>query len=141
MFHLDFFTTFLNSKFSHQVYMRQPRGFKVQSQESQVCLFNRALYGLKQSPNEWFKKIDKYLKKLFLKQSFFGGNLYYIKHGAKIVIIVLYVDNLFVTGNDLPKIQWLKTQLMTRFKMTDLGLITKYLGLQFTKTDEGLLLH
>ena len=98
MFHLDFHIAFLNSKLQHFIYIKQNVGLTEPGNEALVYLFKKALYGLKQSPRDCFHKIDKLLKKLFLKQSFSEGNLYYQCSTTLIIIIVLYIDNLFFTG-------------------------------------------
>ena len=64
-----------------------------------------------------------------------------MKCKGKTIILVLYVDDLLLTGDHTNKIAWLATELEKKFDMTRLGLIRKYLGIEFTKTDRGLLLH
>jgi hypothetical protein len=58
-------------------------------------------------------------------------NLYYIGDGPLRVQLVLYVDNLFMIGGDEAMITWLKIQLHRQFDMSDLGLVTRYLGVEF----------
>jgi hypothetical protein len=118
--------------------MKQPLGYSKPGSEHLVCKLNKALYGLKQAGHEWYTKINKFLHRTFLKQSFQDCNLCYHKQNDKIVILVLYVDDLFVIGSDISGIAQLKHRLRSKFQMTDLGLITKYLGLEFRKSTEGL---
>ena len=56
--------------------------------------------------------VDKYLKKLALEQSLYDGNLNYVKIDDKIVIIVLYKDDLFIIRNDTPEIRWIKMKVL-----------------------------
>jgi hypothetical protein len=123
--HLDFMTAYLNEKLRQTVYMKQSLGYSKRGSEHLVCKLNKALYGLKQAGHEWYTKIDKFLHKPSLKQSFQNSNLYYRKHNGKTVILLLYVDDLFATCNDISSIAQLKHRLRSKFKMTDLGLITK----------------
>jgi hypothetical protein len=53
------------------------------------------------------------------------------------IALVLYVDDLFITGGDTKRITWLKQELQNQFDMTDLGLVTKYLGVEFTRLKDG----
>jgi hypothetical protein len=139
--HLDFMIAYLNGKLRQTVYMKQPLGYVRPDSEHLVCKLNKALYGLKQAGHEWYTRIDKFLHKTFLKQSFQDGNLYYQKQNGKTVVLVLYVDDLFITGNGISGINQFKHRLKSKFKTTDLGLITKYLGLEFQKSPDGLVVH
>jgi len=67
-------------------------------------------------------------------------NLYHIGTGNNKTILVVYVDDLFVTGGDENSILWLKQKLKGEFDITDLGLVTKYLGIQFKTTPQGIFL-
>jgi hypothetical protein len=58
-----------------------------------------------------------------------------------VILLLIYVNNIFITGNCQNRIQTVKNQLLSQFKMTDLGEIKKYLGVQFSCTTTGLVLH
>ena len=85
----------------------------------------------------WYERIDTYLQSLILIRSTSNYNMYYLGIGPDKLILVLYVDDLFLSGGDPQKITWLKTQLQTQFDMTDLGLVTKYLGVEFRRLSDG----
>ena len=55
---LDVKTTFLHGKLEEDIYIQQPKGFTVPGKEDCVCLHKRSLYGLKQSPRQWYKRFD-----------------------------------------------------------------------------------
>ena len=55
---LDVKTTFLHSDLEEKIYMTQPDGFKVAGKENWVCKLIKSLYGLKQSPRQWYKRFD-----------------------------------------------------------------------------------
>ena len=57
---MDVKTTFLNGNLEEEIYMDQPEGYVSKGQESLVCKLSKTLYGLKQSPRAWYKKIDEY---------------------------------------------------------------------------------
>ncbi len=65
-----------------------------------MCRLKKALYGLKQAPRAWYTKINNYFTGLGFKQSEENVNLYHIMVKGKQLIVVLYVDDLILTGDD-----------------------------------------
>jgi hypothetical protein len=55
---LDVKTTFLHGELEEEIYMDRPEGFIVPGKENYVCKLKRSLYGLKQSPRQWYKRFD-----------------------------------------------------------------------------------
>jgi len=101
--------------------MEQPEGFEIYDQKSHVCRLKKALYGLKQAPRAWYERIDSYLMKLGFTRSEADRNLYFKVEDDKPLILVLYVDDLFLTGAD-PLIHKCKRELASEFEMKDQGL-------------------
>eukprot|EP00253_Pinus_taeda_P032297 PITA_32297 len=89
----------------------------------------KALYGLKQAPRAWYERIHSYLMKLGFTRSEADPNLYFKVEDDKPLILVLYVDDLFLTGAD-PLIHKCKRELDSEFEMKDLGLMHYFLGLE-----------
>ncbi|GKG08380.1 transposable element, partial [Tanacetum coccineum] len=58
---LDVKTTFLHGDLEEEIYMSQPEGFAVQGKEDYVCKLQKSLYGLKQSPRQWYKRLDSFM--------------------------------------------------------------------------------
>jgi hypothetical protein len=95
---MDVKTAFLNGLIEEEVYIEQPLGFEVHGRESHVCRLKKALYGLKQAPRAWYSRIDAYLQQLGFEKSEADPNLYFIMVGEDPLILLLYVDDLFITG-------------------------------------------
>jgi hypothetical protein len=93
---MDVKTTFLNGVIEEEVYIEQPQGFEVHGRESHVCRLKKALYGLKQAPRAWYSRIDGYLQSMGFTKSEADPNLYLIQVGKDPLILVLYVDDLFL---------------------------------------------
>ena len=94
-----------------------------------MCRLKRALYGLKQAPHAWYTRIDSYFTGLGFSKSEVDPNLYQIVVEGKLLIIVLYVDDLIFTGDELLILSW-KEDLAKEFEMKDLGLLHYFLGLK-----------
>ena len=139
--HMDVRTAFLHGLIKEQLYMSQPPGFRLHGKESHVCRLYKSLYGLKQSPRAWYERIDAALRKMGLRRSISDANLYFMHQDGETLIVLLYVDDLFITGSSPQLISWLKTFLHKEFDMTDLGLIRRYLGISFEQVLLGIFLH
>jgi len=127
--HLDQKNTFLNGVIEEEVYIEKPQGFEVHSRETHVCILKKALYGLKQAPRAWYARIDSYLTRLGFSKSRVDPNLYYKFVNNAPMILMLYADDLFITGAK-PLIIQCKKELATEFDMKDIGLMHYYLGLE-----------
>ncbi|KAH9292825.1 hypothetical protein KI387_042000, partial [Taxus chinensis] len=136
---MDVKTTFLNGELKEEVYIEQPEGFVAHNKETHVCRLKKALYGLKQAPRAWYERIDTYLQKMGFVKSEADANLYYLVVGGEALILVLYVDDLFLTGA-LGLIEDCKRDLAEEFKMKDLGLMHYFLGMEVWQTDGEIFL-
>jgi hypothetical protein len=126
---MDIKTTFLNGAIEEEVYIEQPQGFEVHSRDTHVCILKKALYGLKQAPRAWYARMDSYLTRLGFSKSHADPNLYYKVVNNAPVILLLYVDDLFITGEESLIIKC-KKDLASEFDMKYLGLMHYYLGLE-----------
>jgi transposase InsO family protein len=138
---LDVLTAFLNGILREDVYMHQPHGFVKPGEEHLVCKLHKALYGLKQSPRAWYARLHAALLAWGLIQSLSDPNLYFAHIGSHTVALLVYVDDILLTGSDSKLIAQLKTHLQQQFKTNDLGPISRYLGVQFDRTATGLHMH
>src|ERR1700677_2176278 len=119
--------------------MEQPPGY-VQNDCSLVCRLKKSLYGLKQAPRSWFSKMDNFLIATRFSRCHSDPNVYTKKVGSHLIILVLYVDELILTGSDSKLLNHVKTILKKKFEMTDLGFLHYFVGLQVLQTNEGLFL-
>eukprot|EP00253_Pinus_taeda_P001791 PITA_01791 len=126
---MDVKTAFLNGFIQEEVYIEQPQGFEVHGKESHVCRLKKALYGLKQAPRAWYSRIDTYLQGMGFTKSEADPKLYFIVIGEEPLILVLYVDDLVITGAER-LIEHCKRDLATEFEMKDIGLMHYFLGLE-----------
>lgn len=127
---MDAITAFLNGDLDEEIYMEQPEGFVVPGQEHLVCKLNKSLYGLKQAARQWYKKIDRALRKLGFKRLEADHCVYIWREGDLVIYIALYVDDLLLLSNSKAKLKEIKLQLSQMFHMKDLGPAHYVLGFQ-----------
>jgi hypothetical protein len=130
---MDVKIAFLNEVIEEEVYIEQPQGFEVGDKETHVCRLRRALYGIKQAPWAWYSRIDSYLREMGFQRSEADLSLYFLA-GEVPLILVLYVDDLFLTGDEQLIVEC-KGNLAVEFEMNYLGLMHYFLGLEVWKTD------
>jgi hypothetical protein len=133
---MDVKNVFLHGDLSEEIYMEQPQGFMQDSYL--VCQLKKSLYGLKQAPRAWYAKMDSYL----LSQNFVrcksDPNLYMLKTVDSLLLLVLYVDDLLITGCSTSAITAVKRILHDRFLMTDMGPLHFFLGLEISQDASGI---
>jgi len=97
----DVKNAFLNGDLEEEVYMDLPPGVKYSSScRTEVCKLKKSLYGLKQSPRAWFGRFSSTMKAFGYKQSNSDHTLF-IKHKeGKVTTLIVYVDDMVVTGDD-----------------------------------------
>ena len=134
---MDVKTAFLNGVIEEEVYIEQPQGFEVEDRHTHVCKLKKALYGLKQDPRAWYERIDSFLSSMGFTKSKADPNLYLKVVEDKPVILLLYVDDLFLTRNE-KQVMESKKKLAEEFEMKDLGLMHYFLGLEVWQSSEGI---
>jgi hypothetical protein len=97
---MDVKTAFLNGEVEQELYIEQPEGFVIDGKESHVCKLKKALYGLKQASRAWYGRIDSFLQSLGFSKSIADPNLYIKIVKNHPIILVLYVDDLFLTREE-----------------------------------------
>ncbi|KAK1680872.1 hypothetical protein QYE76_041720 [Lolium multiflorum] len=128
--HMDVKSAFLNGELEEEVYVKQPPGFVKRGEEHKVLKLHKALYGLRQAPRAWNIKLDRALISLGFEKSPLEHAMYKRGQGRDRLLVGIYVDDLLITGADEEEIAKFKLQMKELFKMSDLGLLTYYLGIE-----------
>ncbi|RVW87252.1 Retrovirus-related Pol polyprotein from transposon RE1 [Vitis vinifera] len=123
-----------------RVYLEQPPGFVAQGEYGKVCRLKKALYGLKQSPRAWFGKFSKEIQAFGMNKSEKDHSVFYKKSAAGIILLVVYVDDIVITGNDHAGISDLKTFMHSKFHTKDLGELKYFLGIEVSRSKKGMFL-
>lgn len=135
--HIDVNNAFLNGTIDALVYMHQPEGFIDNHHPDYVCQLKRSLYGLRQAPRAWYEKLKHYLLKFGFIHSTSNHSLFYMRKNGKLLLILVYVDDILLIGDDPTLISKLIQNLATVFALKTLGTVTYFLGIQVTKTDSN----
>ena len=98
----------------------------------------KALYGLKQAQRAWYNRIDLYLVNNGFNKCDGEPTLYIKENDSKILILVLYVDDLIFRGNDVSLIFDSKVVMKCEFEITDLGLLKYLLDIELKQTEKGI---
>lgn len=131
---LDVKTAFLHRELAEKIYMKPPEGYEHMFKEDKVCLLNKSLYGLKQSPRQWNAKFDAYMGEIGFIRSEYDHCAYTktLQDGSMIYLLI-YVDDMLVAAKNKEAIVQLKHDLSLRFEMKDLGPAKRILGMEITR--------
>ena len=124
---LDIKTAFLNGELEETIHMQQPGGYN-EGGANMVCLLRKSLYGSKQAPRAWNRRVRQELEDMGFKASDADPSLFTAQLKSGAVYILLYVDDILVAANSLTDIQSIKDRLASSFKLTDLGEAKYFLG-------------
>jgi hypothetical protein len=128
--HMDVKSAFLNGDLNEEVYVQQPPGFTDTESVHKVLKLKKALYGLRQAPRAWNAKLDASLGSLGFERCPLEHALYRRGNSDRFHLIGVYVDDLVITGTHTEDISTFKKQMHELFRMSDLGLLSYYLGIE-----------
>ncbi|CAN1222790.1 Retrovirus-related Pol polyprotein from transposon TNT 1-94 [Linum grandiflorum] len=137
LYQLDVKNAFLHGNLKETVYMECPPGFDKPSPDS-VCLLHRSLYGLKQAPRAWFETFQALILTSGFQQSKNDPSLFTKTTTCGITVLLLYVDDMILTGSDDQGISEICNILNSQFMLKELGELSYFLGLQVTRSAKGV---
>nr|GFB01707.1 copia protein [Tanacetum cinerariifolium] len=141
VYQMDVKTAFLNGNFREEVYVSQPDGFVDQVNPNHVYKLKKALYGLKQAPHAWYDMLSSFL----ISQDFSKGSvdptLFIRRNGNDLLLVQIYVDDIIFAAST-PELCDLFANLMClKFKMSMMGKISFFLGLQISESPKGIFIN
>ena len=136
---MDVHNAFLHGDLDEEVYMKLHPGF-TPSSPGMVCRLQKSLYGLRQSPRCWFAKLAASLKQYGFVQSYSDYSLFTLHSGPTQLNVLVYVDDLILSGNDTTALAAFKHYLGACFHMKDLGVLKYFLGVEVARASDGLFL-
>jgi hypothetical protein len=135
---LDVKNIFLNGELCEDVYMRPPPRYSIP--EGMVCHLHHSLYGLKQAPRAWFQRLGSVVTVAGFFTSAHNLALFIHVSPRGRTLLLLYVDDMIITGDDPKYIAFVKFRLSDRFLMSDLGPLRYFLRIEISSTSEGFFL-
>jgi hypothetical protein len=130
---LDVKIVFLHGELEEDIYMNQPEGFIILRKENLVCKLKKSLYGLKQSPRQWYKRFDSFMLSHGFKWSDYDSCVYSKIVNGSTIYLFLYVDDMLIAVKEKSEITKLKTQLSKEFEMKDLVVAKKILDMKIVR--------
>lgn len=137
---MDVKSAFLNGYLEEEVYIEQPPGFVIEGYEDKVLRLKKALYGLKQAPRAWNSRLDKYFKENGFTRCIHEYALYVKKEHEDLLFFYVYVDDLIVIGNNQMMFDGFKKAMAQEFEMSDMGLMSYYLGIEVKQMKDGIVI-
>ncbi|KAB2628036.1 hypothetical protein D8674_032831 [Pyrus ussuriensis x Pyrus communis] len=135
----DVKNAFLHGNLEEEVYMDFPPGYSA-GRSTGVCRLRKSLYGLKQSPRAWFDRFTQVMKKIGYYQSHSDHTLFVKRRQEKVTALIIYVDDMIITGDDCDEISRLQRNLAAEFEMKNLGDLKYFLGVEVARSSKGIFL-
>jgi hypothetical protein len=139
--HMDVKSSFLNDDLKEEVYVHQPPGFAIPGKEGKVLRLCMSLYGLRQAPRPWNAKLDTTLKGMGFGQSPHEAAIYRRGNGGNNLLVGVYVNDLVITGTKDAEVAAFMEEMKATFQMSDLGLLSFYLGIEVHQGNIGITLR
>jgi len=137
---LDVNNAFLHGQLTEQVFMHQPAGFIDQSHPHHVCSLQNSIYGLKQAPGAWYTALRSSLLALGFFNSQSDSFLFIYAQDGILLYVLVYVDDLILTGNNNSFLQHVVNSLGTTFSLKELSDLHYFLGVEVIPVQQGLFL-
>ncbi|KAL0354232.1 UNVERIFIED_CONTAM: Retrovirus-related Pol polyprotein from transposon RE2 [Sesamum angustifolium] len=134
---LDVNNAFLHGYLDEDLYMVPPKGYSVES--GMVCKLERSLYGLKQASRQWNVEFTTKLQEFGFMQSPNDYCLFVKTTDSEILALLVYVDDILLTGSSLEEIQAVKCYLHDLFTIKDIGEARYFLGLEIARNSKAAL--
>ncbi|KAJ9547054.1 hypothetical protein OSB04_019597 [Centaurea solstitialis] len=141
VFQMDIKNPFLNGKLNEEVYVAQTPGFVDPKFPDHVFKLNKALYGLKQAPRAWYDTMSTFLLSKGFERGKIDITLFLKKYPKHILLFQIYVDDI-IFGSTNPKLyEKFELLMKTEHKMSMMGELTYFLGLQIKQSEKGIFIN
>nr|GEV66922.1 retrovirus-related Pol polyprotein from transposon TNT 1-94 [Tanacetum cinerariifolium] len=141
VYQMDVKTTFLNGNLREEVYVSQPDGFVDPDNPNHVYKLKKALYGLKQAPRAWYDMLSSFLVSQDFSKGSVDPTLFIHRNGNDLLLVQIYVDDIIFAAST-PELCDIFAKIMcSKFKMSMMGKISFFLGLQISQSLRGIFIN
>ncbi|GJS94358.1 retrovirus-related pol polyprotein from transposon TNT 1-94 [Tanacetum coccineum] len=141
IYQMDVKTAFLNGNLREEVYVSQPDGFVDPDKPNHVYKLKKALYGLKQAPRAWYDMLSSFLISNDFSKGSVDPTLFIRREGNDLILVQIYVDDIIFAAST-PELCDLFAKIMcSKFKMSMMGKISFFLGLQISQNPRGIFIN
>ncbi|GKA70540.1 retrovirus-related pol polyprotein from transposon TNT 1-94 [Tanacetum coccineum] len=141
VYQMDVKTAFLNGNLREEVYVSQPDGFVDKDNPNHVYKLKKALYGLKQAPRAWYDMLSSFLISQDFSKGLVDPTLFIRRDGKDLLLVQIYVDDIIFLAST-PELCDLFSKIMClKFKMSMIGKISFFLGLQISQSLRGIFIN
>ncbi|GJY50224.1 retrovirus-related pol polyprotein from transposon TNT 1-94 [Tanacetum coccineum] len=141
IYQMDVKTAFLNGELKEEVYVSQPEGFVDQDNPSHVYKLKKALYGLKQAPRAWYDMLSSFLISQQFSKGAVDPTLFTRHAGNDILLVQIYVDDIIFASTNTAMCDEFANQMTNKFKMSMMGQMSFFLGLQISQSPRGIFIN
>ncbi|GKA89986.1 retrovirus-related pol polyprotein from transposon TNT 1-94, partial [Tanacetum coccineum] len=131
----------LNGELNEVVYVSQPEGFVDPEHPSHVYRLKKALYGLKQAPRAWYDKLSAFLIKSGFTKGVVDPTLFTRKTGKHLLLVQIYVDDIIFASTNPKACKLFAFEMNSTFKMSMMGQMSFFLGLQVSQNPRGIFIN
>ncbi|KAI3718436.1 hypothetical protein L6452_19307 [Arctium lappa] len=137
VYQMDVKSAFLNGKLNEEVYVEQPPGFYDPKHPNYVYKLDKALYGLKQAPRAWYDTLSSFLISENFERGKIDNTLFFRKIKGHIILVQIYVDDIIFGSTNPSLCTRFAERMKKEYKMSMMGELTYFLGLQIKQSDKG----
>ncbi|KAJ9538252.1 hypothetical protein OSB04_030985 [Centaurea solstitialis] len=141
VYQMDVKSAFLYGKIEEEVYVCQPPGFEDPKFPDKVYKLRKALYGLHQAPRAWYDTLSTYLLENQFERGVIDKTLFIKKNGSDLLLVQIYVDDIIFGSTKGEMCKDFEDSMHKRFKMSSMGELTFFLGLQVKQKEDGILIN
>ncbi|CAA7027778.1 unnamed protein product [Microthlaspi erraticum] len=138
LYQMDVKSAFLNGYIQEEVYVEHPQGFEDAFLPHHVYKLKKALYGLKQAPRAWYERLTAFLLDQGYDRGSVDKTLFVRETKEGMVMAQIYVDDIVFGGTSDQLVERFVKTMTSEFKMSMVGELTYFLGLQIKKSDAGI---
>ncbi|KAJ9542735.1 hypothetical protein OSB04_029241 [Centaurea solstitialis] len=141
VYQMDVKSAFLYGKIEEEVYVCQPPGFEDLRYLYRVYKLNKALYGLHQAPMAWYDTLSFYLLENDFIRGVIDKPLFIKREKKEILLVQIYVDDIIFGCTKSSMCTEFENLMHKKFKMSAMGELNFFLGLQVAQKEDGIFIH